>query len=145
MNWEKIFDEIIIEENSMQSVSNSFIDIYDEIFYEFSWVNAVRFIVEKLLSFEFAWLLTIVMMSILFCECTIQIKINFVLLFDKIMLSVMFDCEWIAENCKIFSISRSFLKSRRICVWRTSMILRFMLSFFSKFDFFNKFLKEHLN
>ena len=84
-------------------------------------------------------------MSILFCECTIRVEISSALLFDEVVLNLVFDCEWVAEDCKIFSISRSFLESRRICVWRTSMILRFMLSFSSEFDFFSKLLKERSN
>ncbi len=43
-------------------------------------------------------------------------KINPTLLFDKVVLNVVFDCEWVAKNYKIFLISRLFLESRQIFV-----------------------------
>lgn len=145
MIWEKLSDEFITEENSVQSVSILFIDICDETSCESSWVNAIELVVEEFLSSEFTWLLKVVLMSILFCEWTVRVKISSALLFDEVVLSVVFNCEWVDEDCKTFSISRPFSESRRICVWRTSMILRFMLSFSSEFDSFSKLLRERSN
>ena len=111
-----MLDEFIIAENSMKFILMLFTNICDEASCKFFKVNVVKFIVEKLLSSKFTWLLKVVMILILFCECTIRMKINFTFLFDEVALSVIFDYEWIAKDYKIFSISCSFLESRRIFV-----------------------------
>ncbi len=145
MIWWEISDEFITRDDLLQPVSILFIDICDETSWEFSWMNAVESVVEKLLSSVFAWSSRVVIVSILFCEFAIQVKISSALRFREIVLSVVFDCEWVVAEWKFWSISRPFSESRRISIWRTSIILRFMSLFSSEFDFFSKLLRECSN
>ncbi len=145
MVWWEIPGGFITRDDSLQPVSVSFVDICDETSWEFSWMNAVEPAVEELLSSVFAWSSGVVIVSILFCEFAIRVKISSALGFRGIALSVVFGCGWVAAGWKFWSISRPFSESRRISVWRTSIILRFMSSFSSGFDFFSKLLRECSN
>ena len=145
MIWRRILGGFITEKNSVQSVSISSTDIYDEASCESSLMDAVEPAVEDFLSSRFTWLLEVVVMSIWFCGRTVRVETSFILLSDEVALGVVFCCGWVAENCKIFLLRRLFSESRSISAWRTSIILRFMLSFSLGFDFSSKLLRERWN